>query len=131
MDGGEVSIDGARFGGKGRLQRVAQARLSAHVVETQIADDDAIVNVRHRLPVEPALGEVLEQSAYRRSRFVYLSDVMETNVPFEPRAVKDVSQPTSRVVTLEHQYALARRFGEQRRSAQSTDARANDNRVER
>ena len=131
MDGGEVSIDGARFGGKGRLQRVAQTRLPTHVVETQIADDDAIVDVGHGLPVEPALGEVLEQRAYRRSRFVYLPDVMEADVPFKARAMEDVSQPTGRVVTLEHQYALACRFGEQRRGAQSADARANDNRVER
>ena len=131
MDGGEVSIDGARFGGKGRLQFVAQTRLPTHVVETQIADDDAIVDVRHGLPVEPALGEVLEQRAYRRSRFVYLPDVMEADVPFKARSMEDVSKPTGRVVTLEHQYPLARRFGEQRRGAQSTDARANDNRVER
>ena len=58
-------------------------------------------------------------------------DVMEADVPFKARSVEDVSQPTGRVVTLEHQYALACRFGEQRGGAQSADARANDDRVER
>ena len=62
---------------------------------------------------------------------MYLPDVMEADVPFKARSVENVRKPTGRVVTLEHQYALARRLGEQRRGAQSTDARANDNRVEK
>jgi hypothetical protein len=117
--------------GNGRLQFVAQTRLPPYVVEAQIANDDAIVDVGHRLPVEPALGEVLEQRAYRRSRLVYLADVMEADVPFKARSVESVRKPTGRVVTLEHQYSLACRFGEQRGRTQSADARANDNRVER
>jgi len=117
--------------GKAALQRVAQPRLPPYVVEAQIADDDAIVDVGHRFPVEPALGEVLEQRAYRRSRLVYLADVMDADVPFKARSVENVRKPTGRVVTLEHQYSLACRFGEQRGRAQSADAGANDNRVER
>jgi hypothetical protein len=59
-----------------------------------------------------------------------LTDVMKTHVPLEARPPERMGEPAGLVVPLEHQNPLSPGLGEQRRCAESTDARADDDRVE-
>lgn len=61
---------------------------------------------------------------------MYLADVVHADVPLKAWSTEGVSQPTGRVVTLEHQDPLAACLGEQGSDGQAPDARAHDDGVE-
>jgi hypothetical protein len=63
------------------------------VIETELVNVYAVVDLRHRVPRQPSLSEVVEQGRRLGIASVNLTDVMDADVPLETRSVEDMGNP--------------------------------------
>ncbi len=128
-DRGEITIYSRAFGGERLEQAFAKTVHAAREFVRAIRDANLVVNIGHRIPCQPAFREMIESGAQRRGRILYLTDVVETDIPFVAGPMEGVRESAGGVVALQDQNTLAGMFGEQRGSSQPTDAGADYNRV--
>lgn len=126
----EITLDG------GTLQRITLdqpplvfTRMGWHR-KLEIRVHKTFELLRHFLPLQLALGEVVKQLAAHA--LGHVADVMNPHVELETTtALEGVGLPADSEMLLQHQYPLALLFRQQHRGGQRADAGANHDGVER
>ena len=124
----DITVDGGRFSGEVALHLGLELLAAGDVVDHLFAEDDAVVMIVHRRPVQVAVADHIEHPADHRPGFVHLADVVHAHVPLVAFALVAVGVAAGGVVLLQHADALAQ-LAQQGGGGQAADARADDDGV--
>ena len=125
-----VRLDGAALAGEILDHLVHEAPRAGDVVVGFVAEDDAIVDIGERRPLERAVGQLVEDAA-DDAALADLTDVVDADVPLVAGARERVGVAADAVVPLEHQDAAIPVPREAGRAGEAADARADHDGIER
>ena len=125
----DIPVDGPGFSRERLPQALPETFQPGGKVECLACDEDAVVNIRHRLPLHASRRHMVEGAPDRGALILHLPDVMQPHVPFVSRPMKRMRESASLVVPLEDQNAFAGVRSQQDRRRQPADAGADHDRI--
>ena len=127
MQGLDVLVNSDGFAGKVIVHPIAKSVHAAHEFVFLVADNKTVIDIRHRLPLQLAVGDLVKGFSYDGGFVLDLADIMETDIPLVARPVKDVGVAAGNIMAFQDQHFFTGIPGEQSRGSETTDPGADDN----